>query len=177
MVARAFAVPTSRCALLSMFAVGIVAALPPAAHAQRSVMIEGARPEAHVSLGWMGEIGVGARVDIAILGDGFIHSLDDEFALSPGVELAFDDDGGGELALSGLLAAQWNFYVDASWSVFPELGIALVYRERDRGPARDETDVWLSPVGAVGGRYHFTRRNALVVRLAWPFGIQLGITF
>jgi hypothetical protein len=30
---------------------------------------------------------------------------------------------------------------------------------------------------AFGGRYHWSRRNALVLRLSWPFGLQVGITF
>lgn len=153
-------------------------ALPAVAAAQESVMIDGARPELHVGVGWDGAIGIGARADIPIVPDGFISGLTDEFALSPGGELYFHDRGDGELSIGGVLCAQWNFYLHPEWSVFPELGLTLIFRDRDRGPGRDDdADVLLRPLVAAGGRWHFTRRNALVVRLAWPYGLQLGITF
>ena len=100
-------------------------------------MIEGVRPELHVSLGWVGEVGIGARLDIPIVPSGFVHALDDELALSPGIDVAYDDNGGGELAVGGVLAAQWNVYVAPAWSLFPELGLALIYRDRNRGMGRD----------------------------------------
>jgi hypothetical protein len=140
-------------------------------------MIDGVRPELHVGLGWDAELGLGGRADIPIVPRGFISDVHDELALSPGGELYFGGGGDG-LEIAGVLAAQWNFYLDPEWSLFPELGLALIFHDRDRGPGRaDDADLHLRPLLAVGGRYHFGRRNALVLRLSWPFGLQVGITF
>jgi hypothetical protein len=141
--------------------------------AQESVMIDGVRPELHVGLGWGAELGVGARVDIPIVPRGFVDDVHDEFALSPGADVFFDDGVG----VAALLAAQWNFYLRPEWSVFPELGLALIFGDHDRGRGNDDDDVRLRPLFAVGGRYHWSRRNALVLRVGWPLGIQVGVTF
>lgn len=159
----------------SILALGVLAgsvSVPSGVAAQESIMIDGVRPELHLGLDWEAAIGLGARLDIPIVADGFIHSLTDELALSPGAELYFDDHGDGELSIGGVLAAQWNFYLNPEWSVFPELGLTLIFRDRDRG-----ADLALRPLFAGGARYHFGRRNALLLRLAWPYGVQLGITF
>jgi hypothetical protein len=158
--------------------VAVLAASNPAS-GQQSIMIDGVRPEVHLGIGWHGEIGVGARADIPLAPRGFIDGVDDEFALSPGAELYFDTDGGGsDIAIAGVLAAQWNFYVSPEWSAFPEAGLALIFRDRDRGPFRDdELDVDLLPHVGAGARWHWSRRNALVMRLCWPFGLQIGLTF
>jgi hypothetical protein len=147
--------------------------------AQESVMIDGVRPELHVGLGWEGELGFGARVDIPIVPRGFIDDLHDELALSPGGELYFEGGGDGDIAIAGVFAAQWNLYLDPEWSVFPELGLALIFSDRDRGRNDDDedADLRLRPLLAAGGRYHWSRRNAIVMRLSWPFGLQVGITF
>jgi hypothetical protein len=79
--------------------------------------------------------------------------------------------------LAGVFAVQWNFYLDPEWSLFPELGLALIFSDHDRGRGDDDADLRLRPLIAVGGRYHWSRRNALVLRLSWPFGVQVGITF
>ena len=55
--------------------------------------------------------------------------------------------------------------------------MTLIYRDRSRGMGEDTADLKLRPLFAAGGRLHFTRRNALVVRLGWPYGVQIGITF
>jgi hypothetical protein len=140
-------------------------------------MIDGVRPELHVGLGWDAELGVGARVDIPIVPSGFIDELHDEFALSPGGDLYFDIGDDDDLALAGVFAAQWNFYLHPEWSVFPELGLALIFRDHDHGRGDDDADLHLHLLFAAGGRYHWSRRNALVMRLSWPFGLQVGITF
>ncbi len=142
-------------------------------------MIDGVRPELHVGLGWEGELGFGARVDIPIVPRGFIDDLHDELALSPGGELYFEGGGDGDIAIAGVFAAQWNLYLDPEWSVFPELGLALIFSDRDRGRNDDDedADLRLRPLLAAGGRYHWSRRNAIVMRLSWPFGLQVGITF
>jgi hypothetical protein len=147
------------------------------AAAQQSIMIEGVRPELHLGIGWGAELGVGVRVDIPVVPSGFIDSADDEFALSPGGEVYFDDDGDGEIFVAGVFATQWNFYLDPEWSIFPELGLALVFGDHGRGRGSDDNELRLRLLVALGGRYHWSTRNALVLRLSWPFGLQIGITF
>jgi hypothetical protein len=147
------------------------------ATAQESVMIDGVRPEVHVGIGWDAELGFGARADIPIVPDGFVNDVHDELALSPGGEIYFDGGDDGDIAIAAVLAAQWNFYLDPEWSVFPELGLALIFSDRDRGRNDDDADLRLRPLFAVGGRYHWSRRNAIVMRLSFPFGLQVGMTF
>jgi hypothetical protein len=164
------------CVLLAIApALGLALCGAAPAAAQESVMIDGVRPEIHVGLGWDAELGVGARVDIPIVPSGFVDDAHDEFALSPGADVFFDDGDG--VGVAALLAAQWNFYLRPEWSVFPELGLALIFGDHDRGRRNDDDDVRLRPLFAVGGRYHWSRRNALVLRVGWPLGIQVGVTF
>jgi hypothetical protein len=35
----------------------------------------------------------------------------------------------------------------------------------------------VDPLLAVGGRYHWSDRNSLVLRIGWPIGVQFGVTF
>lgn len=147
---------------------------PGHAAAQQSIMIYGVRPELHAGIGWHGEVGVGGRADIPIVPSGVIEGIDDELAISPGGELYLETDGDADVTVSALVAAQWNFYFQPEWSVFPEVGIALHIGDRGR---RDDTDLRLGLLVGGGARYHWSSRNALVMRLCWPFGLQIGVTF
>lgn len=144
--------------------------------------ISGVRPEVHVGLGGHGDLGAGFRVDIPIVPDGFISGADDEFALSPGLDIQFvnfnhhenDDD----VLFIPQLAAQWNFYFPRGWSIFPELGAAFVIGSRHRGGSHHRGDDFhIDALVAFGARYHFSARNALVMRLGFPSGFQIGISF
>ena len=134
-----------------------------------SAQIEGVRPEVHLDLGWHADIGFGVRVDIPIVPDGLLTSARDDLAISPGADLLFDD---GRVWVGIPIAVQWNFYINQDWSVFPELGLALLFGEHHR-----KNDVAVDFLLAIGGRYHFSSRNALVLRIGWPIGLQFGITF
>jgi hypothetical protein len=101
--------------------------------------------------------------------DGLLTSARDDLAISPGVDLLFDD---GNVWVGVPIALQWNFYINQVWSVFPELGLALLFGEHHR-----KNDVAVDFLLAVGGRYHFSSRNALVLRIGWPIGLQFGVTF
>ncbi len=131
--------------------------------------IGGARPELHLGI-FHGDLAVGGRVDIAIVPSGFISDVNDEFAVSPGLEVMLVDDFG----LAPLVAFQWNFYIEGRWSVFPELGIAVVLQGRGRD---DDLHAEADPVFQIGGRYHLNSRNALVLRVGWPGMLLFGITF
>lgn len=133
--------------------------------------IEGVRPEVHLDLGYHADVGFGVRVDIPIVPEGLLMSTRDDLAISPGADLLFDD---GDVWVGIPVALQWNFYLESAWSVFPELGLALLVGEHHR---RRDNDVRIDFLLAVGGRYHWSSRNALVLRIGWPIGLQFGITF
>ena len=166
--ATAVRLPTRlRTTLLSAAAtLALCLAWPAATCAQ----IEGVRPEVHLDLGFHADLGIGARLDIPIVSEGLLASAKDELAISPGVDLLFDD---GEVWVGVPVALQWNFYINQLWSVFPELGLALLLGSHHRG----HSDVAVDFLLAIGGRYQFNARNALVLRLGWPIGVQFGITF
>jgi hypothetical protein len=152
------------------------------ASAQDDYRIRGVRPEVHFSVGGHGDLGAGFRVDIPIVHDGFLRNQRDDFALSPGMDIQFydlahdgdpDDDDGDNVLLIPQLAAQWNIYFpSAGWSIFPELGVAVVVGDWD---GRD--NVHVDPLAAFGARKHFNDRTALLLRGGWPTGFQIGVAF
>jgi hypothetical protein len=129
------------------------------------------RPEVHLDLGFRADLGFGVRIDIPIVPEGLLLSAKDELAISPGADLLFDD---GEVWVGIPIALQWNFYLERAWSVFPELGVALLagHHHHDH-----HDNVGVDFLLAVGGRYHWSDRNALVLRIGWPIGVQFGVTF
>lgn len=150
--------------------------VPPAVEAQdpEGGVIRGARLDVHGNLSLPHLFGAGVRVDIPIVPDGVLRRVQDEIALSPGAEMMFfrpprgDDDEAG-WGLWPVLAVQWNFYFQRHWSAFPELGVAGFAYYRPYGSA-------VVPFASLGLRYHFNRRNALLFRIGFPSGLQVGIT-
>jgi hypothetical protein len=130
-----------------------------------SAQIQGVRPEGHLNLGFHGDVGLGFRVDIPIVPSGLLDTANDELALSPGADLSF---GGDSVGVGIPVALQWNFYLTRDWSVFPELGLAVFFSDDDA-----DFDILV----ALGARYHMSLRNALFLRIGWPFGLQFGVTF
>lgn len=141
--------------------------------------IHGVRMDVHADLGNYGAFGVGVRGDIPIVANGLIDGVNDELAISPGVEVffvnSFPDRYDGGPYVMPLAMLQWNFYLGDSWSVFPEAGVALFVGDRDFLP-RDR-GVYAAVATGVGARYHFNGRNALLMRASWPAGLQVGMTF
>ncbi len=114
-------------------------------------------------------------------------NVDDELVLSPGAEFLFWDyygrDHTSNVGIAPLVALQWNFYVSDKWSVFPELGVAMMFgdywhhKHSHNDPGNDHGHVYVDPFLGGGARYHFSARNALLLRINWPAGLQIGITF
>jgi hypothetical protein len=154
-------------ALLVAGASAVLLACPNSTCAQ----IEGVRPEVHLDLGFHADVGFGVRVDIPVVPEGLLLSAKDDLAISVGADLLFDD---GRVWVGIPVALQWNFYVDRAWSLFPELGLALLAGHHHHD---NHDDVGVDFLLAVGGRYHWSDRNALVLRIGWPIGIQFGVTF
>ncbi len=163
----------------------------------RARKIDGVRFDVHLDLGWHEAFGVGFRVDIPIVPDGFLRggSIQDELAISPGLDVFFwsfhdrhYDDHFDQLryhdgwSLMPVVAVQWNLYLNESWSIFPELGMASAFWSydhcRDGGhDCHSHTYLRFYPLASFGARWHFSDRNALLFRMSWPVGFQFGITF
>jgi hypothetical protein len=161
------------------------AAQPPGADGRNK--IDAVRFDVHGSFGWFWALGVGGRVEFAIVPDGFIDSLDDELAISVGADAQFfgwNDRSFctgyacfGDWSVWTPVTAQLNIYLTPDWSVFPELGGAVGFY--DCGPTNNRgVCVTGTPVVGVGGRWHFApERLSLLVRISYPFGLQAGLVF
>ena len=178
--------------LLVVGSLAIGALAPSSADAQRrgrrASHADSVRFDVHLDLGWYGGLGAGFRVDVPIVPDGMIEgNVDDELVLSPGAEFLFWDyygrDHTSNVGIAPLVALQWNFYVSDKWSVFPELGVAMMFgdywhhKHSHNDPGNDHGHVYVDPFLGGGARYHFSARNALLLRINWPAGLQIGITF
>jgi hypothetical protein len=131
------------------------------------------RFEAHFAFAWYGALGGGARVELPIVRAGLLQNVDDELALSIGAELFYFYGPFLGLGVTPLAALQWNFFIGSNISLFPELGLAFVF-----GPSRDQYwGTFIAPYLGVGVRFHFTDRNAVLLRASWPAGLQAGLTF
>src|SRR5579863_6695922 len=123
--------------------------------------------EPHLSLGfgypfdggnWLG---VGFRGTFHIT-DGFVKSINDSIGVGFGLDFA---PGYGGYFLVPIVM-QWNFWLSTHWSVFGEPGLAI-----GSGP---RTNLW--PAFYAGGRFHFTDRIALTLRVGYP-DISVGVSF
>ena len=136
------------------------------------------RLDVHGNLGWYGNGGAGVRVDIPIVREGFLRAngVSDDLSISPGVDFLWWYRSRYEgIGFIPMVMVQWNIYLGDRWSILLELGVALLW-----GPERWNRDYYssyIAPTGQVGFRWHFSRSNALLVRVGWPAGLQVGITF
>ncbi len=166
--------------LMTSAALALAAALlvtPSGAEAQNADVPPNVRLDVHGNFGFYSYFGGGLRVDIPIVRDGFLRAngVKDDLSISPGVELfgAYrrGEDGFGVMPM---VMVQWNIYV-GNWSFFPEAGIAVIW-----GPRRWNDRYYsnyVAPSFQLGARWHFSRTNALLLRVGWPAGLQVGITF
>ncbi len=133
------------------------------------------RFEVHLDIGWYGAGGIGGRVEIPLARNGIIDGVDDEIALSFGAEVFYfyNPRYAGAFGVTPIIAVQWNFFIGPNVSLFPELGLAFFLADsRAYG-----WGTFIAPYLGFGFRYHFTDRNALLLRASWPAGFQVGITF
>ncbi len=131
------------------------------------------RVEAHLDFGWYGMLGVGVRLEVPLAPSGILTEVDDELALSFGAELFYFYGPRAGPGVYPIVALQWNFFVGSNVSLFPELGVAFLF-----GPGRDAYwGTFVAPFFGLGFRYHFNARNALLLRVSWPAGLQVGVTF
>lgn len=155
--------------------------------------IEGLRPDVHVSVGY-GDFGVGFRLDIPVMQPGPLRNarsrVTDELAVSVGLDLMFVDfddercvDGAGDrvdcddldIGVWPVAVVQWNVYLNERWSIFPELGLALLFGETRSDRPGDDFDI--EPVINFGARLHTRGRFGLLLRAGYPTALQIGMTF
>jgi hypothetical protein len=156
--------------------------------------------EPHAALGW-GHLyrgngfGLGLRLGIVIVQNGFIKSINNSVAISFGADWIryggcyyYDNRnryeyGCGASYFTFPVTMQWNFWLSTHWSVFGEPGLYVYHgvyddyctgrNDRDcRYPTRGGVDLAIF----VGGRYHFTETIALTMRIGYPT-TSVGVSF
>ena len=77
-----------------------------------------------------------------------------------------------------MVVVQWNLYfVQSDWSIFPEAGLAFLIGDGYHDGPHDDDDVDVVFAASFGARYHFNDRMSLLMRLNFPAGFQIGLTF
>jgi hypothetical protein len=177
----------------------------PAAQAQSIIKNPGDHPdykvelEPHLALGW-GHLyhgsgfGLGGRVGINIVDNGFVKTINNSVAISFGLDWIRYSDcyyydrrwgyGCGASYFVFPVTMQWNFWLTPKWSVFGEPGLYFYHgvydddwcdRNRFAGcgyPTRDGVDFAFF----AGGRFHFNETVALTMRLGYPTS-SIGVSF
>jgi hypothetical protein len=117
--------------------------------------------EPHLVFGFPGRLGgnivpgVGFRGTFIIVQNGFIPSINNSVGIGVGGDLFFQHAS----VLDVPVVMQWNFYLSTHWSVFGEPGLGVAFG--DGGGV-------VHPVFDAGGRYHFSEKIALTMRLGYP---------
>ncbi len=114
------------------------------------------------------ELGAGARATITIVKNGFVRSINNSVGIGFGADFYFDRDFKNDV-IHVPVAMQWNFWLTRRWSVFGEPGVG--FHVRPRGGRGD----LLGPILMAGGRFHFTRRVALTMRIGYP-SVSVGLS-
>jgi hypothetical protein len=154
--------------------------------------------EPHLALGWGhlyhgNGLGVGARISIPIVENGFISSINNSVAIGFGLDWIRYSDcyyydvrgrdrfgyGCGASYFVFPAVMQWNFWLTPRWSVFGEPGLYVYHGVYDdyctlpgcTYPTRTGVDIAFY----VGGRFHFNDTIALTMRLGYPTS-SVGLT-
>jgi hypothetical protein len=136
--------------------------------------------------------GLGVRGTVELLPEGFIPKLNDSVGIGFGLDWVqytgqrgrgycqhyeYTPDGVAVCVETSThssnylvipVVMQWNFWLNRSWSVFGEPGLAVTHRSGG--------DFGVLPVFNAGGRFHFSDNVALTLRLGYP-SFSLGASF
>jgi len=107
--------------------------------------------------------GLGFRGTMVLVQDGFVKNINNSVGLGVGVDGYFFRGGAGVIVP---VVMQWSFWLSTHWAVFGEPGLAF----QSAGPSV------VLPIFAVGGRYHFTERIALTMRIGYQ-SLSVGVSF
>jgi len=129
--------------------------------------------------------GPGVRFSIPIVDNGFIKKINNSVAIGFGLDYfawgyrTWRRRGGywgnyGRDTVWLPVVMQWNFYLHEKWSVFGEPGLAARLNESGRRGGVDYIDPF---VFFAGGRFHFTKDITLTMRLGFPVGFSVGVSF
>ena len=163
---------------VSLLAAAVVALAPTRARADESVIKNpGDHPayrfeaEPHGLLGYGGpfekgrsDFGAGFRGTIIIVDNGFVKTINNSVGIGFGGDVFFRK---GTFFIPVVM--QWNFWLSTHWSVFGEPGIGIAANPEKQ---RDT----FSPTAYLGGRYHFTDKVSLTLRVGYP-SISIGASF
>lgn len=116
-------------------------------------------------IGYSGAFGAGFRGTVIVADNGFIKTVNDSVGIGFGADFFFRYN-----TVFIPVVMQWNFYLSTHWSVFGEPGIGFTAANSWRG--RDT----VYPVFGAGGRYHFSEKVALTMRLGFP-ALSVGVSF
>lgn len=123
--------------------------------------------EPHFLLGFAGPFNQAGNAGLGFRGtfhiaNGFVPSINDTVGVGIGIDFA-----PGDADVYVPIVLQWNFWLSTHWSVFGEPGIAF-------GSGRNNSNVF--PALFVGGRFNFTERIALTMRIGYP-EFAIGLSF
>lgn len=198
------AMKTVKPAVALLVAAAALAVAPPA-QADSIIKNPGDHPdysvelEPHGLLGWQRHwvgtgFGLGARASIPIVKNGFVKTINNNVAISFGLDWVRYSDcyyywrgsnyGCGASYLLAPVAMQWNFWLTEKWSVFGEPGLYIYHGFYDdyycdprfigcRYPG-DRTSVDFAFYA--GGRFHFNDKVSLTMRIGYPT-VSIGASF
>ena len=171
----------------------------------------GDHPDYHVELephgvfGWYHRYasdlgyGAGARVSIPLVQNGFIPSLNNNVAITFGIDFVhyqgdcyfydprFGSYGCDANYLMFPIALQWNFFVAERWSVGGEPGLYIYHGFFDTAYndycTVNRINCYSYPTSTgvdfaffLIGRYHFSEKASLTMRIGYPY-ISIGASF
>jgi hypothetical protein len=133
-------------------------------------------------------VGLGGRVSIPIVENGFIPKINNSVAISFGLDWIHYDGCWyrGNCSANFIdfpVVMQWNFYVAQRWSVFGEPGLILYHGMYESCPYNapytcpsqpDQTGI--EPALYLGGRFHVSDTVALTMRVGFP-SFSFGVSF
>ena len=118
------------------------------------------------------EVGGGFRASIELGDPAFIPKINNTVAITFGIDFTNNNCNGcygRDFSFWSPVALQWNFFLTDKWSVFGEGGFML----RSYGFFNETFGDFTF---AAGGRYHFTDKVALTMRVGYPF-VSVGLSF
>ena len=141
-------------------------------------------------------IGIGGRVTIPIVRNGFVKSINNGVGIGFGLDWVhyngcyFVVNAAGECASLNRIwfpvVMQWNFYLSPHWTVFGEPGLAIAYSHWGPGCVPDNRGFVCGPepnrvdlepfIIFFGGQFHFSDGASLTMRIGWPYA-SVGVSF
>lgn len=116
------------------------------------------------------EFGAGFRATIEVGDPAFIPKINNTVGITFGIDLTnCRFCNGDDFRIWNPVGLQWNFWFTDKWSAFADLGFML----RNNGFYHH---VYADFFGMLGGRYMFTDRVGLTMRIGYPF-VSLGVSF